>query len=64
MDLLLGAFCDERVADLSEAELDDFEVLLEVPDADLYARIVGPDAAPAQSPIIAELRRFHDRRRG
>lgn len=41
MDLLLGRFADKAIAELREAELGDFELLLEVPDQDLYAWISG-----------------------
>jgi antitoxin CptB len=38
-DLILGPFADKHVEDFSEAELDAFERLLEIPDQDLYAWI-------------------------
>lgn len=41
MDLLLGRFADKAIDQLGEAELGDFELLLEVPDQDLYAWISG-----------------------
>jgi antitoxin CptB len=45
-DLILGPFADRHVQDFDAAELDLFEALLEVPDHDLYAWIVGT-AQPA-----------------
>jgi antitoxin CptB len=45
-DLILGPFADRHVAELSERQLDEFERLLEVPDADLYAWIIGTAPAP------------------
>ena len=47
-DLILGPFADKHVQDFDEGQLDLFERLLEVPDQDLYAWIVGtlpPDPA-------------------
>mgnify|MGYP001551610616 FL=1 len=46
-DLILGPFADRHVATFSPAELDWFEALLEQPDHDLYAWIVGTAATPA-----------------
>lgn len=45
-DLILGPFADRHVAELSDAQLDEFERLLEVPDADLYAWIIGTAPVP------------------
>lgn len=45
-DLILGPFADQHVAELSEPQLDEFERLLEVPDADLYAWIIGAAPVP------------------
>jgi antitoxin CptB len=45
-DLILGPFADSHVSTFSEDELDRFEALLEVPDQDLYAWIVGTLPTP------------------
>jgi antitoxin CptB len=45
-DLILGPFADKHVATFSPAELDWFEAMLEVPDQDLYAWIVGTAPTP------------------
>ncbi len=45
-DLILGPFADRHVAELDARQLDEFERLLEVPDADLFAWIVGTQAVP------------------
>jgi antitoxin CptB len=45
-DLILGPFADKHVADFSAAELDWFEDLLEQPDQDLYAWIIGTAPTP------------------
>lgn len=41
MDLILGRFADAEIGNLSDAELDELEQLLEVNDPDLYAAISG-----------------------
>jgi antitoxin CptB len=41
MDLILGHFADDQVARLPPEELDDFERLIEVPDCDLLAWVMG-----------------------
>ena len=46
-DLILGPFADKHVPAMTEAELDTFELLLEQPDTDLYAWIVGTAPTPA-----------------
>lgn len=47
MDLLLGRFADASIADLTDAELDAFEALMEVPDRELFAWITGTAETPA-----------------
>ena len=47
MDLILGRFADAEIGNLSEAELDQLEILLEVNDPDLYAAISGDKVLPA-----------------
>ena len=39
MDLILGRFADAAIADLTDAELEQLEQLIEVPDPDLYAAL-------------------------
>ncbi|MBI1239485.1 MAG: succinate dehydrogenase assembly factor 2 [Alphaproteobacteria bacterium] len=46
MDLILGQFCERALADLSPAELEEFERLLDVPDQALYDWLAGKSAAP------------------
>jgi antitoxin CptB len=41
MDLILGRFADAEIAGLSEDELGQLERLIEVPDPDLYAALMG-----------------------
>lgn len=46
MDLILMGYADRRLADLSEAELDLYEDLLEENDHDLYQWVSGQSATP------------------
>lgn len=59
-DLILGPFADRHVASMSEAEVLQFEALLEQPDHDLYAWIMGKAPAPAafDHEILARLKAF------
>ena len=41
MDLILGRFADAEIANLSDIELVQFELLMDVPDPDLYAALTG-----------------------
>lgn len=47
MDLVMGQFADATVADLSAAELDEFEALMAVDDARLIKWVTGEEAVPA-----------------
>jgi antitoxin CptB len=57
IDLIMGAYADRRLAGLDASGLRDFERLLDTPDQDVYAWILGA-AAPAEfeTPVLAELR--------
>ena len=60
-DLIVGRFADFCIGALDEAALDDFERLIEVPNAELYAWVIGAAAVPAEfdTPVLAKLRAFH-----
>ncbi len=47
MDLLLGRFADEHLADLTEEGLGQLEALLDAPDPQLYAWYSGREPVPA-----------------
>jgi antitoxin CptB len=61
MDLIVGRFADACIAMLDEAELDEFERLIEVPNRDLYTWVSGECAAPAEydGAVLRRLRDFH-----
>jgi antitoxin CptB len=47
MDLILGRFADAEIASLRDDELAELELLIEVPDPDLYAALTdGKALAP------------------
>jgi len=60
-DIILGNYADERLPSMSDAELDVFEVLLELPDQDLYGWIIGREPVPEvnKSTIMSELNVFY-----
>jgi antitoxin CptB len=60
-DLILGRFADAAIADLSDAEIGDFEQLLEVPDRDVLAWLLGEYSVPAEfdTPLFGKLCAFH-----
>jgi antitoxin CptB len=61
MDLVLGRFADSELAGLSEAELDELERWLEIPDPQMFAYVNGAETAPAEidSALFKRLRAFH-----
>ena len=57
MDLVMGRYADTNIAKMSENELDAFERLLDVPDPQLFAWIIGEEPAPVrEAPLVAKLR--------
>lgn len=61
MDLIMGQFADAHLGDLTNAELDEFEILIAAPDHELYAWITGEEAAPGEyaTALFHRLRDFH-----
>ena len=61
MDLIMGRFADAVLDGLTEAELAEFEQLIEVPDRELLAWLIGEAAAPERydTPLLRRLRAFH-----
>jgi antitoxin CptB len=60
-DLLLGRFADAWIALLTDAELDDYERLLEISDHDIYGWVTGEREIPPEhrAGILAKIRQFH-----
>jgi antitoxin CptB len=63
MDLIVGRFADVHIDKFDELSLDDFERLIEVPNAELYAWITGDENTPAEhdSAVLRQLIGFHAR---
>ena len=61
MDLIMGRFAEERLNAMSDADLDVFELLIEVPDRDLLAWITDRDEVPVNydTEVFRALRAFH-----
>ncbi len=61
MDLIMGRFADAEIGAMSEADLDEFERLIEVPDRDLFRWLTGEDAAPSNydTAVFRRLKAFH-----
>ncbi len=62
-DLIMGGFADAHIATLTDGELDAYEALIDVPDADLLGWVTGEFAVPAQydTPLFRRMRDFHFR---
>jgi antitoxin CptB len=61
MDLIMGRFADAEIGTMPEADLDEFERLIEVPDRDLFRWITGEDETPANydTAVFRRLKGFH-----
>jgi len=61
MDLIVGRFADAHIETFDDTDLDDFERLIEVPNAELYAWVTGETRAPAahDSGVLRALIGFH-----
>jgi antitoxin CptB len=64
MDLIVGRFADAYIDQFDTPALDEFERLIEVPNAELYGWIVGGESVPANqdSAVLRQLIAFHNRR--
>jgi antitoxin CptB len=60
MDLLIGSFADATLESLDAAGLDEFERLLNVPDWEVYAWLIGHEQVPPQhaGPVLDQLIAF------
>ena len=64
MDLVMGRFADAVLPGLADAELDEFERLIEVPDQDLFSWVMGEAEAPADpdTPLFRKMKDFNRHR--
>ena len=60
-DLIVGRFADAYIDKFDDAALNDFERLIEVPNAELYAWVVGAEDAPQEfdTTVLHQLISFH-----
>jgi antitoxin CptB len=60
-DLIVGRFADAFIDRFDDAALGDFERLIEVPNASLYAWVVGSEAVPRDydTGVLRQLIAFH-----
>ena len=61
VDLLLGPFADASLAGMSEAELDEFEALMEALDRDVFAWLIGEAMVPEgfDNGVFRRVQAFH-----
>jgi antitoxin CptB len=60
-DLIMGRFADAHIATLNDAELDEYEHLLEALETDLLTWVTGMSAVPAEhdTAMFRRVRDFH-----
>ena len=61
MDLLMGRFADSELKNLPDAELDDFELLMEAQDRDVFSWLTGEIQTPGNydTVVFRRVRDFH-----
>jgi antitoxin CptB len=61
-DLIVGRFADAFIDKFDDGELSDFERLIEVSNAELYAWVVGSEVVPAdyETTVLQKLIAFHE----
>jgi antitoxin CptB len=61
MDLIIGRFADAYIEAFDAQGLDDFERLIEAPNAELYSWVTGSEIPPMayDTAVLAKLRAFH-----
>jgi len=62
MDLVLGRFADAEIASLGSSELDDYELLLEAQDRDVFRWLTLEAETPSlyDTPVLRKIRAFHN----
>ena len=65
-DLIVGRFADAYIDRFDDVALDDFERLIEVPNAELYAWVSGEAVAPVDhdTAVLRDLKNFHNHSQG
>jgi antitoxin CptB len=65
-DLIVGRFADVYIDKFDATALNDFERLIEVPNAELYGWVSGEADIPADfdTAVLRQLKTFHSRDKG
>jgi antitoxin CptB len=60
VDLITGPFADAHLASLTESEVDEFERLMDVPEPELLAWVMGQEPTPQafDQPVFRRMREF------
>ena len=58
---MLGGYADARIGAMNEAELDQFEQVLEIPTPDLLSWLMGEQPVPSEhkSAVMRQVLAFH-----
>ncbi|MEM8749294.1 MAG: succinate dehydrogenase assembly factor 2 [Pseudomonadota bacterium] len=61
MDYVLGTFANETLEGMSDDDLEQFELLMQVPDPDMYKWLSGTATVPDNwdMPLVRQIREFH-----
>ena len=61
MDLVLGPFADAALVGMTDAELDEYERWLDIPDQQIFAWVNGSEATPdaVDTVLFRKLLAFH-----
>ena len=61
MDYVLGTYANHAIADMSDDELSQFELLMQLPDPDMYKWLSGSIEVPANydTSVVRKIREFH-----
>ncbi len=64
VDLILGRFADSNIEQLTDAELSEFEGLMDIPDGELLVWLTGEADVPVahDGPLFKRLRAFRTSR--
>jgi antitoxin CptB len=59
-DIVIGKFAEKHLASLNDEETEQFRLLLEVPDQELYGWIIGREEAPDnyKGPVLQKMQAF------
>ena len=61
LDYVLGTFANPAIADMSDDELTEFEMLMQLPDPDMYKWLSGSVPVPGNfdNALVRKIRQFH-----